>query len=78
MKLPRAISAERLIRVLQTFGYVTIRQKGSHVRLKHDGPPAHSVTVPQHQALKTGTLHAILSEVAQQRSISMEEIVAKL
>jgi len=78
MKLPRGVSADRLIRALERLGYKTIRQKGSHVRLRHDGPPAHSVTVPLHNPMKTGTLHSIVSEVAQMRSISMESLVELL
>jgi predicted RNA binding protein YcfA (HicA-like mRNA interferase family) len=78
MKLPRGVGADRLIRALETLGYRVIRQKGSHVRLRHEGPPAHSVTVPQHNPLKTGTLHGILSEVGQARSISIDSIVSML
>jgi predicted RNA binding protein YcfA (HicA-like mRNA interferase family) len=51
-----------------------IRQKGSHVRLRHETPPAHAITVPLHNPLKTGTLHGILSEVAQKRSLTIESI----
>lgn len=78
MKLPRGVSAERLIRALEHFGYRRVRQKGSHIRLRHEGPPAHSITIPLHEALKIGTLHGILTEVAQMRSISVETIVALL
>jgi predicted RNA binding protein YcfA (HicA-like mRNA interferase family) len=35
MKLPRGISADRLIRALERLGYTVIRQKGSHIRLFH-------------------------------------------
>ncbi|HEY1219718.1 MAG TPA: type II toxin-antitoxin system HicA family toxin, partial [Bryobacteraceae bacterium] len=59
-------------------GYVAIRQKGSHVRLRHEGPPAHTITVPMHNPLKTGTLHDILSEIAQTRTISVESIAELL
>jgi predicted RNA binding protein YcfA (HicA-like mRNA interferase family) len=75
MKLPRGVSGDRVIRALERIGYGVIRQKGSHVRLRHEGPPAHSVTVPLHNPLKAGTLHGILSEVAQTRSIAIESIV---
>ena len=51
-----------------------IRQKGSHVRLRHDGPPVHMITVPLHNPLKIGTLHDVLSETAQMRSITIESI----
>ena len=64
MKLPRGVSGDRLMRALEQLGYEVMRQKGSHVRLRHIGPPAHMITVQFHNALKTGTLHSILSEVA--------------
>ncbi len=78
MKLPRGVSADRLIRALGRLGYRVIRQKGSHVRLRHEGPPAHSITVPLHNPLKTGTLHGIVSEVAQMRSITIESLAELL
>jgi predicted RNA binding protein YcfA (HicA-like mRNA interferase family) len=74
MKLPRGMSADRVIRALVRLGYEVIRQRGSHVRLRHDGPPVHTITVPLHDPLKVGTLHAIFSEVALMRSISIESI----
>ncbi len=78
MKLPRDVSGDRLVRALETLGYQVIRRKGSHIRLRHDGPPAHLITVPRHNPIKTGTLHAILSEVAQMRSQSVDSIVEML
>lgn len=74
MKLPRGVSADRLIRAMERVGYSVIRQKGSHVRLRNDGPPMHAITIPLHQTLKAGTLHGILAEVAQMRSISIESL----
>ena len=55
MKLPRDVSADRLIGVLEGLGYRVIRQKGSHIRLKHEGPPVHLITVPCHNPMKIGT-----------------------
>jgi predicted RNA binding protein YcfA (HicA-like mRNA interferase family) len=78
MKLPRGVSGDRLIRALERLGYSVIRQKGSHVRLRHEGPPAHTITVPLHKSLKTGTLNGVLSEVSQMRSIRVESIVELL
>jgi predicted RNA binding protein YcfA (HicA-like mRNA interferase family) len=74
MKLPRGVPGNRVVRALEHLGYKVIRQKGSHIRMRHEGPPAHSLTVPLHDPLKAGTLHGILSEVAQARSISLESI----
>lgn len=74
MKFPRGVAAERLIRCLEQVGYEVIRQKGSHVRLRHPGPPAHMITVPLHNPLKTGTLRGILAEVAFMRSVTVESL----
>ncbi len=74
MKLPRGVSGDRLIRTLQQAGYAIVRQRGSHVRLQHPGPPVHSVTVPLHDPLQTGTLHGILAEVALMRSVTVESL----
>ena len=65
MKLPRDVSANRLIRALTTLGYQIVRQNGSHIRMRHAGPPTHSVTIPNHDSLKTGTLHSIIASVAE-------------
>jgi predicted RNA binding protein YcfA (HicA-like mRNA interferase family) len=75
MKLPRGVSADRLIRALERVGYTLIRQKGSHARLLHAGSPAHSITVPLHNPMKIGTFHGILVEVAQAQSVSIQSIV---
>lgn len=75
MKLPRGMSAERLIRALEQIGYSRIRQKGSHVRLFHGTAPIHSISVPLHDPLKMGTFHGILVEVAQAQSISIQDIL---
>ena len=78
MKLPRGVSADRVVRALQHLGYEVVRQKGSHVRLRHEGPPLHSITVPMHDPLKMGTLHGILTEVAHMRATTVEAIAALL
>jgi predicted RNA binding protein YcfA (HicA-like mRNA interferase family) len=75
MKLPRGVSAARLIHALERLGYAVIRQKGSHVRLFHEAAPTHSISVPLHDPLKIGTFHGILAEVAQAQSISMQDIL---
>lgn len=78
MRLPRSVSGDRVIRALQQVGYSVVRQRGSHVRLQHPGRPAHSITVPLHESLKTGTLHAILAEAALMRSIPIESLIELL
>jgi predicted RNA binding protein YcfA (HicA-like mRNA interferase family) len=78
MKLPRDISGERLVRVLLGLGYVVVRQKGSHVRLTHPGPPQVHVVVPMHRGIKVGTLHDILQTVTEQRGLSFQDLIDAL
>jgi predicted RNA binding protein YcfA (HicA-like mRNA interferase family) len=57
-KLP-VVSGEDLIRALEKFGYVRVRQKGSHVRLYHSTETQRiPVTVPLHAELAFGPLNA--------------------
>jgi predicted RNA binding protein YcfA (HicA-like mRNA interferase family) len=63
-KLP-VVSGADLIRALAKFGYVPVRQKGSHVRLRHSTDPQRMpVTVPLHNEIAFGTLRRILRDAA--------------
>lgn len=78
MKLPRDVSADRLIRVLESLGYRQVRQKGSHVRLQYAREPKHSLSVPLHDHLKVGLLQAILSQVSQNTSRTIDSLIELL
>ena len=78
MRLPRNLSGESLIRALVRLGYAVSRQTGSHVRLTHVGPPEHHVTIPNHDALRVGTLAAILDAVATAQDLSRDQLLRKL
>jgi predicted RNA binding protein YcfA (HicA-like mRNA interferase family) len=73
-KLP-VVSGANLIRALGKFGYVAVRQKGSHVRLRHPSDPRRlPVTVPLHPELAFGTLRRILRDA----SVTVEELLSAL
>ena len=74
MKLPRDISGEHLIHILERHGYIKVRQTGSHVRLVHGGPSRHAISVPMHSFIKVGTLEVILKDVCRYLGIAIEEI----
>ena len=78
MKLPRNVDATRLITAFRRLGYVPTRQTGSHIRLTFDGPPAHSVTIPNHSPIKLGTLNAIPADIAVHRHIEKSASVDAL
>ena len=61
-RLP-VLSAREVIRILEQMGFKIVRQRGSHVRLKHDDDRV--VTVPVHsgQDISRGLLRKILRDV---------------
>jgi predicted RNA binding protein YcfA (HicA-like mRNA interferase family) len=61
------ISGDKCIAALARAGYVVVRTKGSHVRLRCAGRKP--VTVPRHDELDRGTLRSILRTV----NMSIEE-----
>ena len=70
-KLPTDLSGQELIRILLRLGFVFQRQRGSHVILRRESPFAR-VSVPDHKALRVGTLRTILREAG----ISVEQLAA--
>jgi predicted RNA binding protein YcfA (HicA-like mRNA interferase family) len=73
-KLP-VVSGQDLIRALGKFGYLAVRQKGSHVRLRHPSDPLRlPVTVPLHTEIAFGTLRRILRDAG----ITVEQLLSVL
>jgi len=68
MKLPR-LSGSKLIKILSKEGFEIIRQKGSHVFLRHkDG---RTTVVPNHNEIDKGTLR----EIIRQAGLTREEFM---
>ena len=79
MKLPRDLSGEDLARVLRRYGYEITRQTGSHLRLTcRKKGTEHHVTIPAHDAIKIGTLSAILHDVAAHLEMDRAALSAEL
>ena len=69
------LSGQELIRALEKFGYVQVRQKGSHVRLRHPSDARRKpVTVPLHSTIAIGTLRKILRDA----EITIDQLIAQL
>lgn len=54
------LSGKQVIAILERHGFEVVRQRGSHVRMKH--PDGRSTTVPLHKELDRGTLRGILRQ----------------
>ena len=73
-KLP-VVSDRQLIRTPQKFGYVSVRQKGSHVRMRNAADPQRqSVTIPLHDEIASGTLRRVLRDAR----VTVEELISAL
>jgi predicted RNA binding protein YcfA (HicA-like mRNA interferase family) len=77
-RLPRDVSGSELAKLLEAFGYVVTRQKGSHLRLTTQDGGEHHVTVPNHDALRTGTLNGVLKDVAEHAGVARDVVVDRL
>ena len=71
MKLPQ-LSGVELVKKLQKFGFVFVRQHGSHMRLEKNTPDGTiKITVPAHKILKKGTLYHIIKDAG----LKIEDII---
>ncbi len=78
MKLPRDLSGRELAAVLAKLGYQVTRQTGSHMRLTTEVGGQHQITIPDHDALKVGTLNAILRDVSEHHGTTRDELLSLL
>ena len=78
MRLPRDVSGRDLARRLEVYGYTITRQTGSHLRLTTVQGGEHHLTIPDHPALRVGTLSAIIGEVAAHFQIEKQQVVERL
>jgi hypothetical protein len=65
-------------RALAAYGYRITRESGSHLRLTTLQQGEHHLTLPDHKALRVGTLAAILGEVAAHFGVERESVARRL
>ena len=57
------VSGREAIRVLEQLGYRVVRQRGSHIRLRHATDPSRKpLTIPDHRTLKPGLLRHLMRD----------------
>ena len=78
MKLPRDLSGRELVQALTRLNYQVTHQTGSHIRLTTERNGEHHATIPNHDALRIGTLSAILRDIAQHHTLSRDDLLSKL
>ncbi len=78
MKLPRDLSGPDLVKALGRLDYEVDHPTGSHVRMTTQRGGEHHVTVSAHEAIKIGTLNAILHGVADHFGLSRDDLLRRL
>jgi predicted RNA binding protein YcfA (HicA-like mRNA interferase family) len=68
------LRADELIRALELAGFQVVRQRGSHVRLKHDD--GRVVTVPVHSGQDIG--RGLLRKILRDAELTPEEFLKLL
>ncbi|MCX7137069.1 MAG: type II toxin-antitoxin system HicA family toxin [Proteobacteria bacterium] len=74
MRLPRDVSGRELAKAAGALRYQISRQTGSHIRLTTTRNGEHHITIPAHDALKIGTLAAILGNIAAHLELDRDEV----
>jgi len=78
-RLPRDLSGQDLAAALRrAFDYRITRQTGSHIRLSTKLGGEHHVTVPDHDALRVGTLAGIVESVAAHAGLTRDATMDRL
>ena len=58
------ISGKEVIKIIESFGFVIVRQKGSHIILKRTiSQDEQVILVPNHKTIDRGTLHSIYKKL---------------
>ena len=79
MKIPRDVSARDLIKVLERYGYIFVRQEGSHIRMaKYEANKTHKITIPYHNPMKIGTFHKIAKEICIFNELNTNDFYSQL
>lgn len=66
----RRLSGRDVCKILETHGFVSVRQRGSHIVMqKRMDDTTTTVPVPDHSELKTGTLASIIRQSGLARSL---------
>lgn len=78
MKVPRDCTGAELVKALRKFGYVAVRQSGSHITMTAQRDGEHHLTVPNHRPIKVGVLHDILKSLASHHRLSVEALLTEL
>jgi predicted RNA binding protein YcfA (HicA-like mRNA interferase family) len=73
----RVLSGREVLKILRDFAFHEFTQKGSHIKVRRvlEGGQTQSLTIPNHDEIDRGTLHAIFRQAS--RFIPEDELRPK-
>ncbi len=79
MKLPRDISGDQLAdHLCRQWEYKRVTLVGSHIMLRTETPSGSRQVIPAHTPMRIGTFSKILTQVAQHKNVTREDILRNL
>jgi predicted RNA binding protein YcfA (HicA-like mRNA interferase family) len=76
VKIPRDLSGREIVKALcKHWDYRQVHQEGSHIILQTDTPSHQRIPVPDHRALRIGTLNSILRLVAAHKNVTKQDVL---
>ena len=69
MRLPRDVSGRDLSRALGALGYEILTSRSE---------PQHHLTIPDHAALRVGTLAGVVADLAAHHGLTRDEVLGRL
>ena len=73
------VSGRTLIAFMESFGYVVVRRRGSHVRLTLQSKRGEwHETIPDHDEVARGTLRGVLRRMSIATGIEVEGLIERL
>ena len=73
MSSPRILKPRELISILETLGFVEVRQRGSHKQFRH--PDGRGTTVPMHAGRDISPI--LLRQVAKDIGLTLKDLLER-
>ena len=71
MPKPPVLRAREICRILESFGFMLVRQRGSHLQFRH--PDGRGTTVPNHQGRDVSPV--LLRQIVKDINLTLDEFL---
>ena len=78
MRVPKDLRVSHLVKKLELYGYVILREKGSHMTVGTELQGKHVMRIPDKSPVAPGTLRTILQSVAAHFQLDEDELLNQL